>query len=85
MGGSVLVFNIEAISQDICSTLEMTMIYKLIYSNGFFLMGKIKRKFLDAAKIEISQPSEGVRRSSWVFWIATDALRTKMTFLLGKS
>ena len=27
MGGSGLVFNIEAISQDICTTLEMTMIY----------------------------------------------------------
>ena len=32
MGGSGCVFNIEAISQDICSTLEMTMIYIIVGS-----------------------------------------------------
>ena len=48
-------------------------------------MLKIMIFFLATAKIEISQPSEGVRRSSWVFWKAGDALHTKIAFLPEKN
>ena len=36
-------------------------------------------------QMALTLPSEGVRRSSWVFWIAGDALRTKMAFPPEKS
>ena len=36
-------------------------------------------------QMTLTLPSEGVRRSSWVFWIAGDALRTKMAFPPEKS
>ena len=36
-------------------------------------------------QMALTLPPEGVRRSSWVFWIAGDALRTKMAFPPEKS